>query len=101
MADELATAALVRKRAELAGRIEHTLGASLALEQRGALVLVDSDATASRTDRIAVRGVPPHGPEQLARVLLAHARDGGDAERPCLRGEEKVLSQATNAILLA
>ena len=82
MADELATAALVRKRAELAGRIEHTRAeldtmlASLAALD-ATLRLFDPDL---RPQAIRPKPFPPRrGPEQPGRVrdVLGALRETG------------------------
>src|SRR3954466_4727809 len=114
MADELATAALVRKRAELAGRIEHmrseletTLASLAALD--ATLRLFDPEL---RPQAIRPRPFPPRrGPEQpgmRARDVLGALRETGRpmttreiAERPLAGravGNDKLVSRGSEIV---
>jgi len=71
-------------REDRAGRETELSVAAFALEDRPARVLVARHAAALRADRLAIGGGPADRPERCPRLLLRHAGDGREGERPGL-----------------
>ena len=74
-----------------AGRDAKLMLAAFAFKQRAGFERMYAEATATRTRRVAIRGVPTDLLERLAGFVVAHARDRRQTERPGRCAEKEVL----------